>query len=685
MRKSQMGEEVVWDVDRDLTPEEEKLSKYTLARSYFDACSDSVKPCVFYLSVFPSGSKIRRRRFIRRWIAEDYSRETPGSTAEENAASLFFELVNLSIIQQTENKLMSQVNTFLLEYIISQPMEDNLVFALEGSCSPNTQRSGRHLTIRSSWDRDINVFKGIDFSRLRSLTVLGEWRTFFISKKFGMRVLRVLDLEDSVGVTYHDLEEIGRLIPRLKFLSLRGCRQIKQLPDSFGGLSQLQTLDVRHTSIVMLPPTIFQIEKLQYIRVGTSAWHADDGMLTIVEAVDDTTTTPPIEDGDHTSTAQQDGDGNSPWQDSDETGSSASSISIPSHAHDDTTPVQLEEDGDHTSTIQQDGNGSLPRQNGAETAQILQAADRYQASPTHGDGYTSRQGTQRVAKKNNKSTCPWVSWLSKVLHASALNEGVEVPTAARIGKLTTLHTLGVINVNGAGGKAILKKQELNKLTQLRKLRVSGVNSGNAKDFFSAISDHRHMESLSLQLDEDNFLEGTSLPKLVAETPKSLKLYGNIKKLPVSWIKQLGNLKKLKLELTVSGQDDIDAFSCLAHINIKEILTHLCVKLSQGGELNFGDGDSSNSYISLAVLEIDCISSSVVTFRCSPMYSYVQLLKVRCSKEVSLTFSGLEYLVCLKEVWLMGSFDDDKLKQEMLQQLGKNHYEPVLKLVKQPSS
>jgi hypothetical protein len=73
-----------------------------------------------------------------------------------------------------------------------------------------------------------------------------------------------------------------------------------------------------------------------------------------------------------------------------------------------------------------------------------------------------------------------------------------------------LHTLCVINVNGAGGKASLKKQELKKLAQLRKLGVSGINSGNIKDFFFAISGHRHLESLSLQLDEDNFPDGISL-------------------------------------------------------------------------------------------------------------------------------------------------------------------------------
>ncbi|KAK1692477.1 hypothetical protein QYE76_009174 [Lolium multiflorum] len=153
-------------------------------------------------------------------------------------------------------------------------MEDNLVFALEGCCSPSSALSGQHLTIRSSWDRDESVFNSIDLSRLRSLTVFGAWKPFLTSEK--MRLLRVLDLEgtnntsdDTSCVTDDHLEEMGKMLHRLKFLSLRGCQQITRLPDSLGDMRQLQTLDVRYTSIVELPSSIItELHKLQYIRAG---------------------------------------------------------------------------------------------------------------------------------------------------------------------------------------------------------------------------------------------------------------------------------------------------------------------------------------------------------------------------------------------------------------------------------
>lgn len=166
-------------------------------QSYFDACSDSLKPCIFYLSVFPIGQDIRRRCLVTRWIAEGYSRDRfgitsgawesskdrYGSTADENGEKFVSNLIELSIIQQLKTRNVCQVNGFFHGYIISRPMEDNLVFSLEGFCKPNSQRTGQHLTIRKTWHRDINVYESIDFTWLRSLTVFGKWELFLISYK----------------------------------------------------------------------------------------------------------------------------------------------------------------------------------------------------------------------------------------------------------------------------------------------------------------------------------------------------------------------------------------------------------------------------------------------------------------------------------------------------------------------
>jgi Leucine-rich repeat (LRR) protein len=415
-------------------------------QSYFDACSDSLKPCIFYLSVFPIGHNIRQMRLLSRWVAEGYSKE------KNNEEKLFLELVSLSIIQQSRSCSNSskidvcQVNGFFHEYIMSRPMQDNLVFALEGPDSTNSRHAGaQHLTVRSSWPRDENGFQSLDLSRLRSLTVFGEWKSFFISAN--MRLLRVLDLEDTSGLSDDELKHIGRLLPRLKFLSLRGCKDITHLPDSLCCLRQLQTLDVRHTKIIMLPCALFKLRKLQYIRAGTT-----------YEA-------PEVQDGE-------------------------SYIAVP-------PLIVASESGDSIDESSDEGEGD----SSVADLQIVPKVESHGATPVVAQvdevRWRSRWAHELVVSCSSLSK----KFSSRCCRRDVYNGGgVKVPGAS-IGNLTALHTLGVVNAT-TSGKVLLK--EITKLTQLRKLGVSGINKGNIEELFRAIPHHSHLESLSVRVDKDDF-------------------------------------------------------------------------------------------------------------------------------------------------------------------------------------
>uniref|UniRef100_A0A453MS66 Disease resistance protein RPM1 n=1 Tax=Aegilops tauschii subsp. strangulata TaxID=200361 RepID=A0A453MS66_AEGTS len=206
---------------------------------------------------------------------EGYSRDMLGITAAELCRRYFDELLDRSMIlpgegiDQYKQKINScQLHDMIREICVSKAREENLVFTLEERCClSKTQGAIRHLVIGSNWKRDKDVLESmLDLSHVRSLTVFGEWRSFFISEN--MRFVRVLDLEDTLGFRDHHLDQIGQL-RHLKYLSFRGCCNIFCLPNSFGNLRHLETLDVRGTRISELPTIITDLRKLQNL-------HADD-------------------------------------------------------------------------------------------------------------------------------------------------------------------------------------------------------------------------------------------------------------------------------------------------------------------------------------------------------------------------------------------------------------------------
>ncbi|TVU26205.1 hypothetical protein EJB05_28742 [Eragrostis curvula] len=240
-----------------------KMINTALMRSY-DGLPYHLKACFLYLSVFPEDHIIRRSHVVKRWIAEGFSREIQHMTAVQVGNKYFDELLDRSMTLTLEGEYgdSCQLHDLIREICVAKAREDNLVVILEEGCSlGGTQGAIRHLVISSNWKRDRDVIQRmLDLSHIRSLTVFGEWRSFFISNK--MRFLRVLDLEHTVGLRDHHLYQIMALL-HLRYLSLRGCVNILKLPDSLANLRQLQTLDVRNTYIWKLPVTVTSLQKLQ--------------------------------------------------------------------------------------------------------------------------------------------------------------------------------------------------------------------------------------------------------------------------------------------------------------------------------------------------------------------------------------------------------------------------------------
>jgi hypothetical protein len=244
-----------------------------------------LKACFLYLSIFPEGHSVRRRRLVRRWIAEAYARGKHLRSAEEVGEEQFAKLISRSMIQPCPSNTsratdhcgrlsLCQVNSLMHAISVSKSKEENLVSVLDDdsgfSLSSSSRDRVRHLVVSRTWSRDKEKKKNalervMDVSRLRSLTVFGEWRGFLVSSK--MRLLRVLDLEDATGLRDSDLVPVGKL-RHLKYLSLRGSTGIINLPKSFGKLLNLETLDIRGTLVTALPSGMVNLQKLSYLRAG---------------------------------------------------------------------------------------------------------------------------------------------------------------------------------------------------------------------------------------------------------------------------------------------------------------------------------------------------------------------------------------------------------------------------------
>ena len=484
-----------------------KMIKAVLMRSY-DGLPYGLKSSFLYLSIFPEDHIIQRKRVVRRWIAEGYSREMQHMAAEQVAGKQFDELLDRSMILPLEARTPGsidscQLHDLIREICVSKAREDNLVFTLEEGCSlGGVQGAIRHLAISSNWKRDKEVMQRmLDLSHIRSLTVFGEWRSFFICSK--MRFVRVLDLEDTVGLRDHHLGQIGELL-HLRYLSLRGCMGICEFPDSFANLRQLQTLDIRGTFIWRLPVGVTKLQKLQYLHASGFSFDTkqDDIFRAYKRLI-------PVE-------------------------------------YDDRVPC-------------------VCCVYALSACNLLRAMGHLVWRPQRLEHHLGRTGTHVLEEGVSRhDICNLHCYFTTYDAEFHKLRGIKVPRG--ISKLKALHTLRDINV--AWGNATI--QELGGLTQLRKLGVVGVSKMNNGKFWPAIAEHNQLRSLSVGYRVSNSLDIESLDDCLGGNlmpPKcleSLKMRGELIKV-TEWVHWLQNLSKLQLQHTLLNQEALEAIGKLPNL------------------------------------------------------------------------------------------------------------------------
>ncbi|XP_025827714.1 disease resistance protein RPP13-like [Panicum hallii] len=259
------------ELDKNLNPEG---VTQILNLCYNDLPADQ-KNCLLYLSIFPKGCSINRRRLTRRWIAEGFIVEKDGKTVEEVAEDTFNELISRNIVRPVDhssngNVKACQVHDMILEYILFKSSEENFITVVGGHwLTPTPSNKVRRLSLHSSNPEDAkDKIETMNLSHVRSLTVFENLHQLpSYSLKSG--ILQVLDLEGCKSLNTSQLDKLCKMF-HLKYLSLRRA-YIKKLPAEIGKLQYLETLDIRETDVMELPLSVGRLQKMVHLLGGNKS------------------------------------------------------------------------------------------------------------------------------------------------------------------------------------------------------------------------------------------------------------------------------------------------------------------------------------------------------------------------------------------------------------------------------
>ncbi|CAL4991097.1 unnamed protein product [Urochloa decumbens] len=243
--------------------------KRVLIHSYNDLPSHDLKTCLLSVSIFPEDHHIKRKRLIRRWLAEGLVVKDVGRNLEDVASDRFEELIDRSMIQTvcTSNSAAvktCQVRGVLLDFIAHKSASENFITFINSNEPISKTESEatcavRRLSLHNTTETGAIVNN--DFSRIRSLTIFGHVGGYIEFQK--CKFLRVLDLEKCTELKETDIHDICKLM-QLKYLSLRGTN-VSEIPKEISNLQHLETLDIRETNVTVLPIEVFNLPQLAHL------------------------------------------------------------------------------------------------------------------------------------------------------------------------------------------------------------------------------------------------------------------------------------------------------------------------------------------------------------------------------------------------------------------------------------
>ncbi|KAK7367027.1 hypothetical protein VNO80_09033 [Phaseolus coccineus] len=262
-----------------------KLDSFkTVLNLSFNDLPYHLKYCFLYLSIFPQDYLIQRMRLIRLWIAEGFIEAKEGKTKEDVADDYLKELLNRNLIQVAGTTSDGRVKTLrihdlLREIIILKSKDQNFASIVKEQSAAWPEKI-RRLSVHSilpyrQQHRSV--------SQLRSFLMFGVGEHVPLGKLFpsGFKLLSVLDYQDA-PLKKFPLAVID--LYHLRYLSLRNTK-VKMVPGYIiGKLHNLETLDLKKTSVRELPVDILKLQKLRHLLVyqfkfkGYAQFHSKHGV-----------------------------------------------------------------------------------------------------------------------------------------------------------------------------------------------------------------------------------------------------------------------------------------------------------------------------------------------------------------------------------------------------------------------
>uniref|UniRef100_A0A0D9XUR7 NB-ARC domain-containing protein n=1 Tax=Leersia perrieri TaxID=77586 RepID=A0A0D9XUR7_9ORYZ len=270
------------------------------ARNMTSFCYDDMpyhyKSCFQYLSIFPSKYKMRRTSLIRRWAAQGLVVARDGLAATDEAEHCFDQLIDRGLLLPADDTeppsgkvKLCKVDPHVLSFITRLSRDDSRAaadsidlpsaLALRLSIPSGIQFSNKKRRASEGLKKEMDHHpatiatdeqgQGVAVLQQQDSTddtmAMVKLLGLFPTSESGW--IKVLDLEDCLGLKKKHLKNICNKIFQLKYLSLRNTG-IDKLPKEINRLQDLETFDIRGTNIKSFPAKSILLQKLAHLFSG---------------------------------------------------------------------------------------------------------------------------------------------------------------------------------------------------------------------------------------------------------------------------------------------------------------------------------------------------------------------------------------------------------------------------------